>query len=85
MNQVFKALADPTRLEILRLLAAQRGPTCVCDVVAHFGLSQPTISHHLRVLREAGLLRTSKLGVWSFYETDPAARETLARTGALLA
>lgn len=82
--RVFKALADPTRLEILRLLAAQRGPTCVCDVVAHFGLSQPTISHHLRVLREAGLLRTSKQGVWSFYEADPGARDALAEAGALL-
>jgi ArsR family transcriptional regulator len=83
--RVFKALADPTRLEILRLLAAQRGPTCVCDVVAHFGLSQPTISHHLRVLREAGLLRASKVGVWSFYEPDPDAHEALAEAGGLLA
>jgi ArsR family transcriptional regulator len=83
--RVFKALADPTRLEILRLLAAQRGPTCVCDVVAHFGLSQPTISHHLRVLREARLLRASRIGVWSFYEPDPEAREALAEAGALLA
>jgi ArsR family transcriptional regulator len=82
---VFKALADPTRLEILRLLAVQRGPTCVCDVVAHFGLAQPTISHHLRVLREAGLLRASKLGVWSFYEPDPEARRVLSEAGALLA
>jgi ArsR family transcriptional regulator len=82
--RVFKALSDPTRLEILRLLAAQPGPTCVCDVVAHFGLSQPTISHHLRVLREAGLLRTSKVGIWSFYEPEPDARETLAEAGALL-
>jgi ArsR family transcriptional regulator len=83
--RVFKALSDPTRLEILRLLAAQPGPTCVCDVVAHFGLAQPTISHHLRVLREAGLLRTSKIGIWSFYEPDPDAREMLADAGALLA
>jgi ArsR family transcriptional regulator len=83
--RAFKALADPTRLEILRLLSAQRGPTCVCDVVAHFGLSQPTISHHLRVLREAGLLRASRIGVWSFYEPDPEARRILAEAGALLA
>jgi ArsR family transcriptional regulator len=54
-------------------------------VVAHFGLSQPTISHHLRVLREAGLLRASKVGVWSFYEPDPDAHETLAEAGELLA
>jgi len=66
----FHALADPTRLEILRLLAAQPGPTCVCDVVDHFELAQPTISHHLKVLREAGLLRASRRGIWSFYEVD---------------
>jgi ArsR family transcriptional regulator len=68
---VFKALADPTRLEILRLVRAQAGPTCVCDIVTHFALAQPTISHHLKVLREAGLLVTSKVGIWSFYAPDP--------------
>jgi ArsR family transcriptional regulator len=83
--RVFKALADPTRLEILRLLSAQRGPTCVCDLVAHFELSQPTISHHLRVLREAGLLRMARIGIWSFYEPDPEASELLGEAGALLA
>jgi ArsR family transcriptional regulator len=83
--RVYKALADPTRLEILRLLAAQRGPTCVCDVVDHFGLAQPTISHHLRVLREAGLLRASKIGLWSFYEPTADAPRLLAEAGALLA
>ena len=67
----FKALADPTRLEILRLVAAQSSPTCVCDIVDHFPLSQPTISYHLKVLREAGLLATSKVGIWSFYAADP--------------
>ena len=82
--RLFKALADATRVEILRLLAAQRGPTCVCDVVAHFGLSQPTISHHLRVLREAGLVRASKIGIWSFYEPDPRVRNRLGEVGALL-
>ena len=50
---VFKALADPTRLEILRLVSVQSGATCVCDIVDHFELSQPTISHHLKVLRDA--------------------------------
>jgi ArsR family transcriptional regulator len=81
---IFKALADPTRLEILRLLAAQRGPTCVCDVVAHFGLSQPTISHHLSVLREAGLVRAAKIGIWSFYAPAPDARARLGEAKALL-
>jgi ArsR family transcriptional regulator len=79
----FQALADPTRLEILRLLAAQPGPTCVCDVVDRFELSQPTISHHLKVLREAGLLRASRRGIWSFYEVDRKGLDLLAEGTAL--
>lgn len=82
--RVFKALADPTRLEILRLVAAQPAPTCVCDLVDHFDLAQPTISHHLKVLREAGLLETSKLGIWSFYALAPDAEALLATGGELL-
>jgi ArsR family transcriptional regulator len=80
---LFRALADPTRLEILRLLAAQPGPTCVCDVVDHFELAQPTISHHLKVLREAGLLRASRRGIWSFYEVDRKGLELLDEASAL--
>ena len=71
MLRVFKALADATRLEILRLVGSQPGATCVCDIVDHFDLRQPTISHHLKILREAGLLRSSRRGIWSFYEADP--------------
>ena len=81
----FKALADPTRLELLRLLRAQPGPTCVCDIVAHFDLAQPTISHHLRVLREAGLLAHSRAGIWSFYAPEPEAAGLLAEAEARLA
>ncbi len=77
--RAFKALADPTRLEILRLLGAQAGPTCVCDLVDHFELAQPTISHHLKILREAGLLSHSKRGIWSFYDVDAAGVEALGR------
>jgi ArsR family transcriptional regulator, arsenate/arsenite/antimonite-responsive transcriptional repressor len=73
----FKALADPTRLEIVRLVAAQPAPVCVCDIVDRFDLSQPTISHHLKVLRDGGLLRSSKVGIWAFYEIEPDARESL--------
>ena len=76
--RVFKALADATRLEILRLVGSQSGPTCVCDIVDHFDLRQPTISHHLKVLREAGLLRSSRRGIWSFYEADPEGLRALA-------
>lgn len=83
--RAFKALADPTRLEMLRLLRAQQGATCVCDIVGHFELSQPTISHHLKVLRDAGLLKQSRLGIWSFYEPDPEAGALLDEVEALVA
>jgi ArsR family transcriptional regulator len=83
--RLFKALADPTRLEIVRLLGAQAGATCVCDVVDHFDLAQPTISHHLKVLREAGLLTQRRIGIWSFYELDPEGAKLLDEAEALLA
>lgn len=69
--EVLKALADPTRLELVRLLARQPGPTCVCDLVDRFDLSQPTISHHLKILRDAGLVTSTRRGIWSFYALDP--------------
>ena len=85
MAAAFRALGDPNRLEIFRLLAAQAEPVCACDVVDRFGLSQPTISHHLRTLREAGLVKVSRRGVWAWYETDPQGiswlRETLHALG----
>ncbi|RIL01495.1 MAG: transcriptional regulator [Proteobacteria bacterium] len=81
----FKALADPTRLEIVRLVGAQAGPVCVCDIVDRFELSQPTISHHLKVLREAGILRTSKVGIWAFYELEQGALALFDEASALLA
>jgi len=77
-------LADPTRIEILRLVGGQTGPVCVCDIVDRFDLSQPTISHHLKVLREAGLLRSSKIGIWAFYELDPDAEALIDDAAALL-
>lgn len=67
----FKALADPTRLEIFRLIAAQDAPLCACDVVDRFDLTQPTISHHLKVLRQGGLITVSRRGVWAYYAADP--------------
>jgi ArsR family transcriptional regulator len=62
-----KALADPTRLRMLDLLAQQSAPLCVCEVNEHFAQRQPTISHHLRILREAGLIECEKRGVWAYY------------------
>ncbi len=79
----FKALADPTRLEIFRLVTAQTAPVCVCDIVDAFELSQPTISHHLRILREAGLLTASRVGTWAFYAPDPEGLELLGEIAGL--
>src|SRR5947208_1736838 len=69
--RVFRALGDGTRFEIFRLIAAQSEPICVCDVVERFDLTQPTISYHLKVLREAGLVSVSQRGVWAYYAADP--------------
>ncbi|CAA9268442.1 MAG: Arsenical resistance operon repressor [uncultured Chloroflexi bacterium] len=70
---VFKALSDPTRLRMLALIAAQPAsePLCACDVESGFDLSQPTISHHLKVLREAGLVTVTKQGLWHYYAPAP--------------
>jgi ArsR family transcriptional regulator len=68
---MFKALSDPTRFEIFRLVAVQEAPLCACDVVDRFEVSQPTISHHLKVLSEAGLVTVSRRGVWAYYAADP--------------
>jgi len=81
---MLKALADPTRLQILRVVSAQSGPVCACDIVDRFDLSQPTISHHLKVLRDAGLLTSRRKGLWSFYEPDPAGLRGLAELPLLI-
>ena len=73
---VHRALGDPTRVQLLHILATVGAPACVCDFQAAFDLSQPTISHHLAKLREAGLITSFKRGIWSFYmlaEDMPAA------------
>ncbi|MDZ5078177.1 metalloregulator ArsR/SmtB family transcription factor [Nesterenkonia sp. HG001] len=63
-----KALADPNRLTLLSLIAADaRGEACVCDLTDPLGLGQPTVSHHLKILVDAGLLTREKRGVWSYY------------------
>lgn len=69
---IFRALSDPTRLGILALLAAQRQPLCVCDIVARFPLEQPTISHHLKVLRKAGLVSAERRALWVYYRPSDA-------------
>ncbi|HZU12312.1 MAG TPA: metalloregulator ArsR/SmtB family transcription factor [Chloroflexota bacterium] len=62
-----KAAGDPTRLRMLDLLAQQPEPICVCDLTPQFPQNQPTISHHLKLLRDAGLIETEKRGIWSYY------------------
>jgi ArsR family transcriptional regulator len=79
---LLKALADPVRLRLLSLVASHaEGEACVCDLNDAFDLSQPTISHHLKVLHESGLLTRSKRGVWVYYRIAPSA---LADLGALI-
>lgn len=73
-----KALGDPTRLRMLDLLAQQEQPMCVCDITPQFSQNQPTISHHLKLLREAGLIETEKQGIWAYYWATTAGRRTLA-------
>lgn len=77
---IFKALADETRLDVFRLIAAQESAICACDVVDRFNVSQPTISHHLKVLREAGLITVSRRGVWAYYGADPRGLALLRET-----
>ncbi len=65
--EVLKALADPTRLQMISILKRSPEPVCICDFTAAFDLSQPTISHHMGRLREAGLVDVSKSGIWAYY------------------
>ncbi|HXF62165.1 MAG TPA: metalloregulator ArsR/SmtB family transcription factor [Caldilineaceae bacterium] len=78
---MLKALAHPVRLQIVELLSRYAGQVCVCDVETQFDLSQPTISHHLKVLRQAGLIDCEQRGVWVYYYTRP---ETLAQLATVL-
>lgn len=72
----FKALADPTRVAIVNHLSAA-DEVCVCNLTATFDLSQPTISHHLKILREAGLVESTRRGTWAYYRLVPEAIEAL--------
>jgi ArsR family transcriptional regulator, arsenate/arsenite/antimonite-responsive transcriptional repressor len=76
---LLKALADPVRLRLVSLVASHAGgEACICDLTAAFDLSQPTISHHMRVLHEAGLVDRDKRGVWAYYRVRPQALASLA-------
>jgi ArsR family transcriptional regulator, arsenate/arsenite/antimonite-responsive transcriptional repressor len=79
LAQVFKALGDPVRLRLMSLIGARDGgEVCVCDLTSAFDLSQPTISHHLKVLREAGLIDSERRGTWVYYRLVPVALERMA-------
>lgn len=71
LTEVMKALADPTRLEIVAILRDAKEPVCVCDLEAAFDLSQPTLSHHIAKLRDAGLVERGRNGIWCFYSLRP--------------
>jgi ArsR family transcriptional regulator len=77
--RVFKAIGDPARLRLLSMVAAHEGgEACVCELTEPLGLSQPTVSHHLKVLVDAGLLNREQRGVWAYYSIVPAALDALA-------
>ena len=74
---LFKALSDPHRVRIVNLLANSDDPICVCDFTEPIGLSQPTVSHHLKKLFDAGLLEREQRGTWSYYSLNTAAMRRL--------
>ncbi|OXM65651.1 ArsR/SmtB family transcription factor [Amycolatopsis vastitatis] len=82
LAKLFKAMADPVRLRLLSLIASHAGgEACVCDLTDAFDLTGPTISHHLKVLRESGLITGERRGTWVYYRVHP---EVLARLSAVL-
>jgi len=81
LSRLFKAMGDPVRLRLLSLIASHGGEACVCDLTDVFDLTGPTISHHLRVLREAGLISGERRGTCVYYRVEP---EALRRLSAVL-
>jgi ArsR family transcriptional regulator len=75
---LFRALGDPARVRILNALARSDEPVCACEFNGPLGLSQPTVSHHLRKLVDAGLLEREQRGKWAYYSLNPEAASTLA-------
>jgi ArsR family transcriptional regulator len=75
---LLRALGDEARLEIVARLAAAGGPVCVCDLMPGLGLAQPTVSHHLRVLKEAGVVRWERRGTWVYYALELSIMGALA-------
>ena len=78
MAAIAKALADPVRLQLVDVLRKHAGKVCVCELVPLFDLAQPTVSHHLKVLREAGLVASERRGLWAYYYVIPDSLEELS-------
>src|SRR4051812_10966010 len=76
--ELFRALGDPARVRIVNLLAVSEEPVCVCNLIEPLGLAQPTVSHHLKRLVDAGLLEREQRGKWAYYSLIPAAAARLA-------
>jgi ArsR family transcriptional regulator len=74
---VTKALGDPVRMQLVDVLRRHAGQVCVCELVPLFDLSQPTVSHHLKVLRDAGIVGSERRGLWAYYYVEPEALEEL--------
>jgi ArsR family transcriptional regulator, arsenate/arsenite/antimonite-responsive transcriptional repressor len=78
MAMIAKALGDPVRLQLVDVLRKHAGKVCVCELVPLFDLSQPTVSHHLKVLREAGIVGSERQGLWAYYFVIPDAVKELS-------
>jgi ArsR family transcriptional regulator len=78
MAEVAKALGDPVRLQLVDVLRKHAGKVCVCELVPLFDLSQPTVSHHLKVLRAAGIVGSERVGLWAYYFVIPDALKELS-------
>jgi ArsR family transcriptional regulator, arsenate/arsenite/antimonite-responsive transcriptional repressor len=78
MGALAKALGDPVRVQLVDVLRKAAGEVCVCELVPLFDLSQPTVSHHLKVLREAGIVDSERRGLWAYYYVIPEALEELS-------
>ena len=78
MAAVAKALSDPVRVQLVDVLRKHAGKVCVCELVPLFDIAQPTLSHHLKKLREAGLVDSERQGLWAYYYVNPEALEELS-------
>jgi ArsR family transcriptional regulator, arsenate/arsenite/antimonite-responsive transcriptional repressor len=78
MAQVAKALGDPIRVQLVDVLRKHAGKVCVCELTPLFKISQPTVSHHLKVLHEAGIVDSERQGLWAYYYVNPEALEELS-------